>query len=535
MKTLLIKRLSALVLMLVVLSCTKMRSTGILSRDDFSDTTAALKDITDVIMGVAIDYSPTINDARYAGVIKRDFDRVTFGYQMKHGAIVLDNGTMDFSKADALVNAVGSMQVHGHTLGWHANQNATYLKQYAGIVSTAVELIKDPGFESGDASSFNYWFTYNAQSSSTVTVTTVANEIHAGSRAMKVVAKVGDASGQWKVQVASDTFTTVSGKQYNVTYYVKAASGTGSIRLSTQNTDGSPAQYQADQNISSSAWNLISWTFTANSPKTRILFDMGAQVNTYYIDDASVKELVPVVSPGQIAAKLDTALNTFITAEVTRYKAKVHSWDVVNELLADNGTLRDNTNTTAGNDVLVWSNYLGRDYALKAFTYAQAADPTALLFINDYDLEARPVKLDSLIAMVKELKSKGAKIDGIGTQMHISWNTSYDAIDQMMKKLAATGLKIHVSELDVKINPTSRSGFVLTPLEANYQALMYQYVVQSYLKYIPQAQQFGITIWGVTDNTSWLYKSGLDYPLLYNADYSKKQAYSGVLGALQGK
>jgi endo-1,4-beta-xylanase len=119
------------------------------------------------------------------------------------------------------------------------------------------------------------------------------------------------------------------------------------------------------------------------------------------------------------------------------------------------------------NDWLVWSNYLGRDYALKAFNYAKAADPTALLFINDYNLESRAVKLDSLIAMVTELKGKGAKIDGIGTQMHISRNTSYDGIDQMFKKLAATGLKVHISELDVRINPAVVPGYILTPLEEN--------------------------------------------------------------------
>jgi len=76
---------------------------------------------------------------------------------------------------------------------------------------------------------------------------------------------------------------------------------------------------------------------------------------------------------------------------------------------------------------------------------------------------------------------------------------------------------------------------ILTPLEENYQAQVYNYVVTSYLKYVPKAQQYGITIWGVSDNTSWLYNSGKEFPLMYHADFSKKVAYSGVLNALSGK
>lgn len=521
-------------LVLVLSACSKMKETGILNTNGYSDTATALKEGTDLTMGVAIDYPTMVTNTNYSAIVKRDFDRVTFGYHMKHGAIVRDNGTMDFTNTDALVAAVGSMDIFGHTLGWHANQNATYIKNFSGLtVPAPAELLVNPGFETGTLSN---WSTYNAQNGSTVAATTTAGEIRTGTKAMKVIANVGEPANQWKVQVASDLFNTVSGKQYVVSYYVKAASGTGSIRLSTGTNGGGSAQYQGDQAIPSSGFTLITWTITANSPQTRILFDMGAQVNTYFIDDVSVKEVVVAPTGPQIAVKLDQALGDFITTIVNRYKTKVKAWDVVNELLDDNGNLRNNANSpSTASDWFVWSQYLGRDYALKAFNYAAAADPTALLFINDYNLESRPVKLDSLLKMVTELKGRGAKIDGIGTQMHITRFTSYDGIDKMFQKLAATGLKIHVSELDVKINPGAVAGYTLTPMEENYQALMYNYVVSSYFKNIPKAQQFGITIWGVTDNTSWLYNNGKEFPLLYNSNYGKKQAYAGVMNALQGK
>ncbi|MBK6938509.1 MAG: endo-1,4-beta-xylanase [Chitinophagaceae bacterium] len=103
-----------------------------------------------------------------------------------------------------------------------------------------------------------------------------------------------------------------------------------------------------------------------------------------------MKEVIDVPTGAAVAAKLDELLGKYITPMVTRYKSKVKAWDVVNELLADDGNLRNNANSPAPagrNDWFVWSNYLGRDYALKAFNYAAAADPTALLFINDYNLE----------------------------------------------------------------------------------------------------------------------------------------------------
>ena len=530
MKKLSLKTIVPAALMALALSaCTKMKDVGVENTNDYSDTGAPLKDATDIPVGVAIDFSDMVTNTNYSTVVKRDFDRVTFGNLMKHSSIVGNNGVMNFTNTDALVAAVGTMDIFGHTLGWHSQQNATWLKSYSGlVVPAAAELATNPGFETGGLSN---WSVFNSNGA-TITASSTTGDFRTGTTCMKVVNPAAWPGSQWRVQVSSAAFATTPGKQYVISYWVKAASGGGSIRLSTGPTS---AQYQGDQTIGTT-YQQITWNITASITSTTFLFDMGQAANTYYIDDVSVKEVIPVPGGAAIANKLDTALGTYITTMVNRYKTKVKAWDVVNELLDDNGNLRNNSNTsTTAADVLVWSNYLGRDYALKAFNYAAAADPAATLFINDYNLESRPVKLDSLLKMVTELKGRGAKIDGIGTQMHITRATSYDGIDQMFKKLAATGLKIHVSELDVRINPNVVPGYVLTQMEQNYQAQMYNYVVSSYLKNIPKAQQFGITVWGVTDNTSWLYNGGKDFPLLYNADFSKKKAYGGVVNALKGK
>lgn len=512
-------------------ACKKTPDVGIMNTGDFGETNTPLKDAADFPVGTAISYNAMLNDPQYAAVVKRDFDIATFEYEMKHGALVKNDGTLDFTKADALVAALGSMDIFGHTLGWHQNQNASYVKNFAGIVlPAATELLSNPGFENG-LTGWSVFNTGNPAGTAQVTAGSGANEVRTGAGSMKVVNPTAYPGSQWRVQVSSAAFPTTPGKQYTISYWVKAAAAGGSIRLSSGPTS---AQYQGDQTIGT-AWQLVSWTITANLASTTFLFDMGQAANTYYIDDASVKEVVPAPSGTQVATKVDQALGDFITATVNHYKSKVHAWDVVNELFTDNGNIRNNANTAnTAADVFVWSEYLGRDYALKAFNYAKAADPTADLYINDYGLESSPAKLDSLIAFVAELKTKGAKVDGIGTQMHIAWNSSYGGIENMFKKLGATGLKIRISELDIKTVQTSAAGQP-TPQLSGYQASMLKFVVSSYMKHIPKAQQAGITVWGINDKNSWLSNNGKEFPLLYDDNYNKKPAYGAFLQALKGQ
>lgn len=527
--------------MLVIAACRKGPDANVLDTGDFGPTETPLRDAADFPIGAAVSGTPFLTDNGYSGAVKRDFDGVTFEYLMKHAAIVQDNGSLNYANTDALVDAVGTQEIFGHALAWHENVNSNYLKAFAGItIPDAPESIVNGGFEAGGGSLAN-WATFNAQSGSTVTVTTVSSERRTGVAGMRIQANAGDPTGQWKVQIASDLFNTVVGKQYRVTYYVRAATGTGSIRMSTQTAGGGSAQYQGDQAIPSGQFTQISWTITANSPQTRILFDCGAQVNTYFIDDVSVKEVIEAPSGPQIALKLEEAMEHFITNTVNRYKSKVRAWDVVNEPMSPSGAYRTSANSSDLSGIatrpnfLMWSDYLGRDYALKAFQFAAAADPTADLYINDFGLENSVAKTDSLIAFVAELKAKGAKIDGIGTQMHLARsNISYNGIDQMMQKLAATGLKIRISELDVRVVQNSSSAG-MTDQHAAFQAAIYKYAVESYMKHVPAAQRAGITVWGVNDGNSWLSNNGAEFALLYTDNYDRKPAYTAVLQALQGK
>ncbi|MBX0289103.1 T9SS type A sorting domain-containing protein [Hymenobacter sp. HSC-4F20] len=144
------------------------------------------------------------------------------------------------------------------------------------------QLIANGGFENG----LTGWTTLNS-TGATITANTVAAEAHAGTGSLKVVNPTAQPGNQWRVQVTSAAFPTTVGKQYTISYWVRAAAAGGSIRLST---GPSGAQYQADQTIGT-AWQQVSWTITASLVSTTFLFDMGQVANTYYIDDVSVKEV----------------------------------------------------------------------------------------------------------------------------------------------------------------------------------------------------------------------------------------------------
>lgn len=457
---------------------------------------------------------------------------------MKNNAIVNGSGGYNFTTADAMVAAAqaANIQIHGHVLAWHSQAQGAY---YRSILSPAApggpNLVQNPGFENGDATSFtNYTImnTGNPAGTATITPGTGAGEVRTGTRSMKVVNPTAYNTDHWRVQVGTDAISLTVGKQYQISYWVKAANANGSIRLSTQPS----AMYQTDQTIGT-AWQQVTWNITANEAQTRIMFDMGRNSNTYFIDDVSVQELITPGGPTYNYTKVDSLLKTTIEQIAGHFKGKVRGWDVINEMFSDGpaGAIRNNTNTSnaTNNDVFVWSEYLGRDFGVKAFNYAAAADPTAKLFINDYNLEFSTAKLDSLIAYVAEIRGRGAKVDGIGTQMHVSLNTNKTQIDNHFKKLAATGLLVHISELDIGVNTTNAASIVFTDALETAQAEMYNYIITSYMTNVPKPQRYGVTIWGLLDNQSWRYKSGADYPLLYNAAGAKKKAYEAVLNALK--
>lgn len=491
-------------------------------------------------LGFAVTYGAMSSNPAYVGIVKREANYVTFGNELKYGSIVQNDGSFNYTTADKLFDicTANGLNVFGHNLCWYSQQNGTYLN---GLISslnvqhgTLVNLLAYGDFEKGSGNTFTGW---NAIVGGTAagSFTAVTNDNDGGSRAMQATV-TSPGTNAYDLQAISTAFSVTPNKTYKVTVSIKS-SVPGTVRLVMQNT-----QYQQLDLTTTAGWATYTWNLTIAEASPQLRFNFPA-AGVYVIDNITVTDpnsgSVSKPTPAQVATVIDTALHKFINTTVLHYKGKIKAWDVVNEPMSDgNGALRDSTNykipaANAGNQFL-WSNYLGRNFALKAFQYTKAADPGALLFINEYNLEYN-FKLDSLIAYTKEMISKGAQIDGIGTQMHISLNTSQASIDNQLVKLAATGLLVRISELDIALNTGKAGGFTPTPAMFTAQAALFKYVVQSYIKNVPRAQRFGITVWGLTDNESWINSpASPDAPLLFRQDFSRKSAYYSFLLGIKG-
>src|SRR6266536_3746399 len=142
-------------------------------------------------------------------------------------------------------------------------------------------------------------------------------------------------------------------------------------------------------------------------------------------------------------------LRDHITTVVGRYKGRIKGWDVVNEALNQNGTMRQSP----------WMKIIGEDYLAKAFDFAHEADPDAQLYYNDYDLEL-PAKRKGAVALIKKLKAEGVPITAIGLQNHnqMNWPSVADE-DATISAFQGLGIKVNITELDVDVLPrTTKPG-----------------------------------------------------------------------------
>ena len=230
-----------------------------------------------------------------------------------------------------------------------------------------------------------------------------------------------------------------------------------------------------------------------------------------------------------------------IQTVVGRYKGKIQTWDVVNEALNEDGTLRQSP----------WLRAIGEDYIEKAFVYAHEADPQAQLVYNDYNLE-NPAKRAGAVALVKKLQAAGAPIAVVGIQGHLSL-TSPSAADEgaAIAEFAALGLKVSISELDINLLPTPGFGPTADvslkvaqapklnpyvnglPEDVQRQlATRYAELFRVFIEHRADLQR--VTFWGVDDGDSWLngwpVMGRTNYPLLFGRDGKPKLAFDAVIG-----
>lgn len=223
-------------------------------------------------------------------------------------------------------------------------------------------------------------------------------------------------------------------------------------------------------------------------------------------------------------------LKDHITAVLTRYKGKIYAWDVVNEVIADDTSFYRNS---------LWYQICGEDYIAKAFEFAHAADPDALLFYNDYNTE-HPAKRKKIIAMLKKLLAAGVPVHGMGLQGH--YNIYEDLTKELpasIEQYAALGLKLQVTELDVSVYPSENGRRqkrpdepdVFTPDMEAKQVKQYRTIFEIFRRYKDKLSS--ITFWNVSDRRTWLDNFPVvgrkNYPLLFDRDNKPKKAFWAVL------
>lgn len=375
----------------------------------------------------------------------------------------------------------------------------------------------------------------------------------------------------WNAQVCYDKegFAFENGTTYHLKMKIKG-SVAGEFGAGFQNPDGYQGCGDFPTIKVTTDWNEVDVTTTCNGDNAlRLLLNIGKYAGTLYIDDFEVyytksSNTIPLTDEEKKKA-LTPVLQNWIYGMMEATEGKVKAWDVVNEALSGEdkdgdgkfdlqSAKRGNVKPDDAKNNFYWQDYLGDiNYvrtavaaARKGFADAGGNPEDLKLFINDYNLESdwdQNGKLKSLIKWIKDWEADGVtKIDGIGSQMHISCygnpqtqEAKKNAIENMLKLMAESGKLVRISELDmgyVDANGKEVKTADMTEEQHKEMRALYEFVVKKYLELIPENQQWGICQWCATDspaNSGW--RPGLATGL-WDSDYYRKHTYGGFAAGL---
>lgn len=374
----------------------------------------------------------------------------------------------------------------------------------------------------------------------------------------------------WNSQVNYEPgFAFENGKAYHLKMKIKG-SVAGEFGAAFQNPDGYKGCGDFPTINVTTDWKEVDVTTTCNGDNAlRLLLNIGKYAGTLYIDDFEVyytksSNTIPLTDEEKKEA-LTPVLQNWIYGMMEATEGKVKAWDVVNEALSGEdkdgdgkfdlqSAKRGNVSADDAKNNFYWQDYLGDiDYvrtavaaARKGFADAGGNPEELKLFINDYNLESdwdQNGKLKSLIKWIKDWEADGVtKIDGIGSQMHISCygnpqtqEAKKNAIENMLKLMAESGKLVRISELDmgyVDANDKEVKTADMTEEQHKEMRALYEFVVKKYLELIPENQQWGICQWCATDspaNSGW--RAGLPTGL-WDSDYYRKHTYGGFAAGL---
>lgn len=503
-----------------------------------------------------------------------NFDEIVAGNAMKMASCVDDQGVMDFSKVSSFVTAAedAGVSIYGHTLAWHAQQPKKWLEK----------LIKD-------------------------------KELPPAEENPGLIITSGEPKANpWDYEIYYDLDEPLkAGTTYEISLNVRGTNS-GTIDFWPGKKDGSDTQYGAGSFIVSKSAVDNSFSFTPKKDMDRMRFCFGKVGGTLYFDNFVLKEKgsnqnIVVNSTfdendishwtkvswvnisykiGNVAAatapltpqeKSDTltwAMNKWVSGMMQATGGKVKAWDLINEAISGDGNVNgfyalQTAGENSENDFF-WQDYFTPEMygpivekaARDAYAAVEGTTPEDLkLFINDYNLESdwdNNKKVKSLVYWIGVWEKKGqelgynTKIDGIGSQMHISYyenpqtlESKKKGIQNMLKIMAETGKLVRISELDMGYvdangNDVTTAQLEKLPIEERVakekaMAEYYKWIIEQYFAIVPVSQQYGICQWCLTDapaDSGWRKGQPVG---LWNLNYQRKPAYGGFADGLANK
>ena len=502
------------------------------------------------------------NNSTVQKLTNKNFTETVAGNAMKMASCVDGNGNMNFTTVKNYVNTAtnAGLNVYGHTLAWHSQQPKGWLlklladkpdptaeKVYTVVADKDFRTNKSVGWKADEAAN-GYTISFDATNGLKVTTTV---------------------SKAWEVQfVAWDNILLEKGQSYKMTMTVK---GSKSGKL-----DGRLGDWGGGANVTfnfTSDWKDVEVSVKPTMDNNFLLLHVPNYVGDVYIKSIKIEGYKTPTVPQTAQEMHDTlvyAMDKWIKGMMNACGGKVKAWDLVNEAISGGGndgqgnyTLQHsdkykpsgNPDATwdVGGDAFFWQDYMGDlEYVRQACRLARKYGPEDVkLFINDYNLESDwddNKKVKSLVNWIKKWEADGVtKIDGIGTQMHISCfenathqNNIKKHITAMFEIIAKSGKLCRVSELDMGyVRGSNRWGSSvkteqLTETEHKKMADFYEWIFKEYFRIIPPAQQWGICQWCTTDapaNSGW---RGGEPVGIWDLNYYRKHVSAGFVRGLNG-
>ena len=526
-------------------------------------------------LGAGTTVNDYLNKSLIKNLINKNFNETVAGNAMKMASCVDGNGNMNFSTVTRYVNAATSagLNVYGHTLAWHSQQPKGWLLKlmankpdpnaeevYAVIASKDLTKDQSVGFKSNE-SQYGYTIKFDATNGMKVTTTK---------------------SYGWEIQfVVWDNIPLKNNQTFKMTMTIKGSKSgklDGHLGDWGSNNDGNSSTGASVSVPFNTEWQDVEVTVKPTMDTNFLLLHVPNYVGEVSIKaikfEGNTRPLVPQTAK-EMHDTLVYAMDKWIKGMMNACGGKVKAWDLVNEAISGGGNdgqgnyllqhSKDynpdgapDATWDVGGDAFYWQDYMGSlEYVRQACRLARKYGPADIkLFINDYNLEGTwdlkykdgitaSNKLWSLVNWIKKWENdRVTKIDGIGTQMHISYNEKSSAQDAlkkaitgMFKLMAKTGKLVRVSELDMgykDANDNSVPTGSITEAQHKRMADFYEWIIGQYLTIVPPAQQWGICQWCTTDspeNSGWRANTPVG---IWDLNYYRKHVYAGFVRGLNG-